>query len=1737
MHFPSTRGIAARAATAALGFALVLSQVPTAALAEAAGTADAQAQAQQTAQATPDATTTQGGSSAAPTSKDEAASSASAPSGAPSASTTSASAGAATAPAPGPAATSVPAAGTAATSASAGATSAAATAGAATPVTPAAATVVPDVVRIVNASGSQVRYDTVLAPGTKLTANAFTTEEDDWGDEDETPVDASAYAGYAFQWYRGTSVSYGTKFDSYTPIAGATSRSYVVADADADAYLACKISFTRADGSHGELWSYSSTGKVADGRATLDNAKVTGTAKEGQTLSASAYVADDWGGTQQADSSAPIAWQWQQASASDGAFTDIAGATQPTLTLTDALVGRFLRVSATSRNNVTSAAAGPVVARGTQQDEELLAQAVQTLAPDGFSGYAPSPVYGADTNVNDMVRARLASLGEKYADVRVVTQSVETTATPDPSQRGGISCDAADNGKVTFFSLSPAKKTVSTATSVLRQVRPTFRLTYGTATAWYTPAKFVQLDWDAAAMSAELDAAADSLAPAYADGDSAGSVTQAFALPNKLGTGVSVSWKSSDESALALSGYSWDDQTTATPNVTSADQHVTLTATVGFSGSDAPRASVTRSFEVTVKGDPSLVQRQLAEAQQKLDDNFTYKNLKYISSADGDLDPVAVTGDIQLPTTKTLGTRWLDFDVTVSYSASNQTLQINGYRANVLRPVEGASDAAVEVTCKVALKDDPTQYVTKTLELAVKPLQSGAIDVELALLHRVSDQFGARLLDGQDAAAVTRDLKPFMEAYQDASGTLSWAEGVAEADAAHGIVAAELAGYDPMGPSDQGRTFASSDSAVVSNQTLRVTRPQYNTRVQITANLASEKYGAYYARYKDDAGVSAELKVKLSELAGTQATASLTVSGTTGKDAPYVQATASVIGVDAFGKTETWATSMQRLDSGSTAWDLTRATLAASGITYAAQDTSYGTYLQTVTSPTTGVALGSDAGTGRYWQLFVNGKPSDAMADSVKITDGDSVVWYYSAYGDQLPASDAANVTASVKVVGPNAAGQSTSWVGQSEASVPAGTTAAQLTKTVLERNGMTCDDMVGTISAASGVLPNGQASLGYAQVAAGNRSWWQFYVNGKLSNDYAAQYVVRPGDRIEWFFGSYGEEPPAQDVTVMPDAPRPDFAAEWGAYKGTDGTGTSAADTPTNGSRLAWACDLGTAGQTFMSDPILVNGQVYVAVRNKLQVRDAKTGRLLQEADLADRVESTCRIAYANGVVVVPLRAGRVQALTADSLKTVWLTDALPAVSGAAQQPISTPLVRDGYVYLGTAAAGYDGTSLGGTLLALNLKDGSVRWQHQEEGSGYYWAGAAQTVAGILVADDGGNLTLHDASTGKVRATFSLGAPSRAGIVAAGGGTVAYVVTTDGVLHRMAIASDGALSQTGTVQFDNASTSTPTLCNGKIYVGGADRRAAGTGSISVIDAQSLKVECHVTTTSATKSNAIPGDVKSAPLVVTKSDGTYVYFTSNGRPGGVFMYKVGAKHVTLLYVPDQAQRQYNMASVVAAADGSLYFVNDSGFLFKLAGASTADVLPSQEIPRQSGTEDSGKDTGKDAGKDSGKDTGKNAGKNAGSQGEKGKGPGSAHAAGAGNVAAGGKGGNGNTGAKSGAAKPGSTKLVHGTASPAGGKASGTAAASGPLTLLNDVASDVLGIQVQDGATDGTSEGTASTGDASADAPAKTTASKASAAASRGRTLPIWPVIGMTLGAVVLIMALLRRGKRDVQGTK
>jgi hypothetical protein len=289
-----------------------------------------------------------------------------------------------------------------------------------------------------------------------------------------------------------------------------------------------------------------------------------------------------------------------------------------------------------------------------------------------------------------------------------------------------------------------------------------------------------------------------------------------------------------------------------------------------------------------------------------------------------------------------------------------------------------------------------------------------------------------------------------------------------------------------------------------------------------------------------------------------------------------------------------------------------------------------------------------------------------------------------------------------------------------------------------------------------------------------------------------------------------------------------------------------------------------------------------------------------------------------------------------------------------------------------------------------------------------------------------------------------------------------------------------------------------------------------GVGSMNVIDAATLKLLSHVTTTTAGEKNgAVAGDVKSAPLVVTKADGTYVYFTSNGNPGGVFMYKLGDKNVTLLYKPDKAQQNYNLASVIAGADGSLYFVNDSGYLFKIAsaGSSKGSTLPSQA-------------TGKSAVEknDNPTPTPKPVPKPVPTPNPKPKPkpkPKRELGSGSGKTTQGSK--------QAGSVK--TTKTVKGKASPADNKK----AATGPLALLKGVASSVISITIEDG-TDASGNATGTTSSKGSGTKLGSSAGKSAQAAGQGALgtsgLPIWPIIGMALGAVAFILAVLWRRNDD-----
>jgi len=151
---------------------------------------------------------------------------------------------------------------------------------------------------------------------------------------------------YSYQWFRC-----GANLDNCAPLGGQTNNTYAVQSADVGNRLLVQVTATNADGS-GNAQASSAVVAPASGNAPQNTAKpkVTGTAQEGQTLTADNGT---WTGT------APItyAYQWQRCDASGASCADIAGATSGQFKTGSADVGKTLRIRVTASNGAGSSAA------------------------------------------------------------------------------------------------------------------------------------------------------------------------------------------------------------------------------------------------------------------------------------------------------------------------------------------------------------------------------------------------------------------------------------------------------------------------------------------------------------------------------------------------------------------------------------------------------------------------------------------------------------------------------------------------------------------------------------------------------------------------------------------------------------------------------------------------------------------------------------------------------------------------------------------------------------------------------------------------------------------------------------------------------------------------------------------------------------------------------------------------------------------------------------------------------------------------------------------------------------------------------------------------------------------------------------------------------------------------------------------------------------------------------------
>lgn len=673
-----------------------------------------------------------------------------------------------------------------------------------------------------------------------------------------------------------------------------------------------------------------------------------------------------------------------------------------------------------------------------------------------------------------------------------------------------------------------------------------------------------------------------------------------------------------------------------------------------------------------------------------------------------------------------------------------------------------------------------------------------------------------------------------------------------------------------------------------------------------------------------------------------------------------VSATVSVIGRDAAGEVENWAAETSfKLPEGSNAADLTVALFEQTGLVADYSNGDYGFFLNTITSPNDpSLTLGWDEATERYWQLFVNGEPSTEGASSVTLQPGDEIAWCYSADGESLPEEQ---VSVAGWLVGLDGQGHDQTWIPVGGMMVPTGTTAAEFTEEMLEQNGVEAD--IYTPETHGYWMLNAVTSPREADLTLSYNpdtwEYWQFFINGELSMVGADQYTLEDGDLIVWYYGSDGTMPDFDEsdddvvivdgIEVDNDASRPDWDAAWPSF-GT-GSAPEGALTPTGSADDKWIQQMKDEKDysTYLSDPLIVNGRVYIAVGNQLKVLNATTGEEFSSADLVAPVDSISRMVYADGLVIVPVRGGRLQALTADALTTVWITDELPIIDERGQQQsLGTLTVADGRVYYGTAAVGWSGASYNGYFTCVDLATGEVIWSNANAAAGYYWSGAASVGDKVVVGDDTGTLTVFDAASGEALSVLDLGASVRSTAIAGTQEGTLIVATSDGVLHKVSIDADtDAARELSSVKFGSSTTSTPTIVNGKIYIGGSSLQGEPNewgyvvygGQLSVIDEATMTVEHAVT--SYDGGTKLPGDSKSAPLVSVQSTGTYVYFTCNAEPGGVYCYRVGDAEASMVYAPDEDHQNYSMSSVVCDADGTLYYVNDSGALFAIHGNGNA----------------------------------------------------------------------------------------------------------------------------------------------------------------------------------------------------
>lgn len=403
------------------------------------------------------------------------------------------------------------------------------------------------------------------------------------------------------------------------------------------------------------------------------------------------------------------------------------------------------------------------------------------------------------------------------------------------------------------------------------------------------------------------------------------------------------------------------------------------------------------------------------------------------------------------------------------------------------------------------------------------------------------------------------------------------------------------------------------------------------------------------------------------------------------------------------------------------------------------------------------------------------------------------------------------------------------------------------------------------------------------------------------------------------------------------PGTPLPELPdITWGQHLGNKNNNAVVdSKAPTNKTELLWESFSNAPdswGSVYAGTPILVNNHIYAVRNHKIEMLDAKTGKVKASTKLHSQVGYYSNIIYGGGMIFVPLGNGDVQCFNATTLKSMYLIEN-PASLGSYWGVYGAMHYDNGKLYVGYSNQGdYGGYAVYDTL-DPNIDDEyevvKPLWMTGEKDQSYYGSGAVTIKDMVVIGGDGGIVSVRNAKTGEELSKCQLSGKIRCSLVYADG--YIWTTTQNKKIYKLLLSESGKITVAEEADLPNSSNASPVVTGGKVYITGG---VWGAGFLAVYDMN--------LTLLAQEKGENPFNT---PTVTTAYDDTYVYFTENGPEGNLYMAKVTANNkITLKKIYTPKHIQYSMSKVIISSDGTIYYTNDAGYLFAIRTKTSQEPI-------------------------------------------------------------------------------------------------------------------------------------------------------------------------------------------------